>query len=240
MRATRAVRRRVVSVSVAAVVAPVAFAVTACGSASEPSPPTGVDGLVVPTPDPDPADFVDVVDNPWLPLSQGARWDYRVTDDYGQHRVVTTVVRGPVVAGVPTTSVERVTSGRAAVEGTVVDHYAQDTDGNVWWLGREGEWSAGEDGAEAGLAMPAEPRFGDGFLEAVALGVDVRARVASVDASAEPPAGEFTDVLVLQVTSGGGEGVEREEYYAEGVGLVLAETPGLGTTTGLVAYDEPR
>ena len=44
---------------------------TGCGSASEPSPPTGIDELVIPTPSIDPADFVDRVDSPWLPLAAG-------------------------------------------------------------------------------------------------------------------------------------------------------------------------
>ena len=53
--------------------------------ASERSPPTGVDELVIPTPSPDPADFVAVVDNPWLPLEPGRTWTYDVTDVRGPH-----------------------------------------------------------------------------------------------------------------------------------------------------------
>ncbi len=40
-----------------------------CGSAPKEIDPTGVDGLVIPTPDPDPTDFVEGVDNRYLPLS---------------------------------------------------------------------------------------------------------------------------------------------------------------------------
>src|SRR5690606_6227788 len=128
-----------------------------CGSASDPSPPTGVDGLVVPTPSPDPDDFVAEVDNPWLPLQVGARWEYAATGSprTGDPRVVrvVTVEEGPVVAGFPTAPVVTVSSpgGRRATETT--DHYAQDEAGNVWWFGREGEWRAGDGGARAGLAM---------------------------------------------------------------------------------------
>ena len=64
----------------------------------------------------------------------------------------------------------------------VVDYYAQDRHGNVWWFGREGVWLAGEDGAEAGLAMPATPRVGDGWRAAYdADVVDVRMTVETRD-----------------------------------------------------------
>ena len=41
----------------------------------------GINGLVVPTPSPDPDDFVDEVDNPWLAVEPGKRWTYEVTRD---------------------------------------------------------------------------------------------------------------------------------------------------------------
>ncbi len=221
----------------AALLTAVVLGVAGCGSASAPSPPTGVDGLVVPTPEPDPDDFVGAIDNPWLPYVEGARWDYRVEDDFGRHRLLVTVSDGPTVAGVATTAVLRVEQGRAAVAGEITDYYAQDRDGNVWWFGREGEWQAGEAGAEAGLAMPAEPRFGDGFRTARAVGLDERARVRGVDGTVEAPAGQYDDLVVLERTSGE---VVRVEYFAEGVGPVWSEVADLGTTSGLVAYDEPR
>ena len=59
---------------------------TAPARAARPrSTPSGVDGLVVPTPAADPGDFVDGVDNPWLPLVPGHRcWTYRATGDDGR------------------------------------------------------------------------------------------------------------------------------------------------------------
>ena len=52
-----------------------------------------------------------------------------------------------------------------------VDYYAQDRDGNVWWFGRQGVWDVDVAGAEAGLAMPADPRVGDGWRLALLEGV---------------------------------------------------------------------
>ncbi|MEV7430567.1 hypothetical protein AB0N29_13190 [Nocardioides sp. NPDC092400] len=131
-----------------------------CGTASPVSPPTGVDELVVPTPSPEPDDFVDGIDNPWFSE-----------------------------AGEP--------AGTAEVAGVTVtvlgeDYYAQDRRGNVWWFGTEGEWAAGVDGAEAGLAMPAEPRYGDSWRTAYVPGeVEDVAAVTEMD----------DDTLVLETTS---------------------------------------
>jgi hypothetical protein len=187
---------------------------TGCGSASVESPPSGVDELVIPTPSPDPADFVGTVDNPWFPLPPGTTWTYAVVDATGQHPMTVTVERGPVVAGVSTTA-------RISREGTEAqtDWFAQDRSGNVWWFGREDSWTAGVDGAEAGLAMPATPRVGDGYRPGLALGVseDI-AYVAALHEPVEVAAGSFEALLVEQRSEL--EPGLRESSYVDGVGLV--------------------
>jgi hypothetical protein len=197
---------------------------TGCGTASAPSPPTGVDELVIPTPTPDPGDFVATVDNPWFPLPAGRTWTYDVLDTTGSHRLVVSVTDGPVVEGVATTA-------RVAVEGrrTTTDWYAQDTAGNVWWFGRAGEWRAGADGAEAGLAMAASPRLGDGYRTAYDEGViEDRATVASIDGTVTLPVGTYRDVVVIEVRSTVPTSTTHELTYARDVGLVEDDTTGGG------------
>lgn len=218
----------------------------ACGSGTGVAPLAGVDALEVPTPTPDPADFVAVVDNPYLPLPVGRVATYGpgtgvVDDELGELRVE--VEEGPVVAGVATTAVRSTTDGPATTPGAseeTLDYYAQDTAGNVWWLGREGEWRAGEAGAEAGVVMLATPRVGDGYREALAPGVDVRAQVLSLEEEATTPAGTFGGLVLLEVRDASSGRVERRAY-AEGLGLVAVETVA-GTPDvrrGLVRVDEP-
>jgi hypothetical protein len=204
------------TVRVVLLVLAVLMGLTGCGTASAPSPPAGVDELVIPTASPDPADFVAGVDNPWLSLEAGSRWTYDVNDAQGTHTMTVAVEDGPTVAGVATTA--RVSTEPKQV---VTDYFAQDDAGNVWWFGRRGSWEAGADGAEPGLAMPARPRVGDGYREAYAPGVvEDAARVLALDESAVVPAGRYDDLLLVEVRSPLEPGATREESYAEGVGLV--------------------
>ena len=180
---------------------------TGCGTASEPSPPAGVDGLTVPTPSPDPSDYVEGIDNPWLPLAAGESWTYRSAEGASEQW---SVAAGPEISGVRTT---------ALVAGEVTDYFAQDVAGNVWWLGREGEWQAGTGGAEAGIAMLAKPRVGDGYLQAEP---GPRAEILALDGVAETEAGAFEDLLVIESTEQ--DGRVLRSFYARDAGLVSRET----------------
>jgi hypothetical protein len=210
----------------------VAGGAAGCGTASDPSPPTGVDELTIPTPSPDPDDFVDTVDNPWLPLTAGRTWTYAVVDASGAHDLEVRVTSGPEVAGVPTTARVSTQDGR-----TTTDWFAQDTDGNVWWFGRAGEWTAGTGDAEAGLAMPAHPRIGDGYRAAYLPGVvEDTTTVVALTGSEAVPAGTFDDLLVTDERSALHPGVVRQRSWARGVGLV--EEDGDGRTLRLEEYAE--
>jgi hypothetical protein len=144
-------------------------ALSGCAGIGQPEPydSVGINGLVIPTPSPDPDDFVDAVDNAWLALEPGATAHYDVTDDGRRIGAVDAeVLPGTTsIAGLRTTGVRTTTevAGETTVE---TSFYAQDVDGNVWLVAVDaatGGWRAGEAGAEAGLAMPAEPRLGDGW-----------------------------------------------------------------------------
>ena len=201
----------------------------------------------------DPARFTTKIDNPYWPMKPGSRWVYRETDAKGhRQRVdVTVTSRTKVVAGVTARVVhDLVTEGGRRVEDTF-DWYAQDTAGNVWYLGEDtkeyergkvvstrGSWAAGVGGAQAGVVMPAHPKVGLRYRQEYLRGeAEDSARVLSVDEQAEVPFGHFTGVLMTKDFTPLEPKVLEYKLYARNVGpvLVLAVSGG-GGTEELVRY----
>jgi hypothetical protein len=216
-----------------------------CGGSPSESPPSGVDGLTIPTPAPDPRDFTDQVTNPWLALKPGARWEYHSTD--GAKRLVTVTGEQVEVEGVEATVVHT-EEYAAGTELTAVrdDLYAQDRAGNVWLLGRrvrtgQGQsWLAGTDGARAGLAMAAVPRRGDGYAVADARGADEdRALVVSTNASTATPVATYEHGVLVEYSSVLQPGEEIRRTYARGAGLVSEDDVVGGTGSWLLTSLRP-
>ena len=224
----RAVRRPAAAVVVAgALVVGLAGGLSGCAGIGQPAPydSPGINGLVIPTPSPDPDDFVKGVDNPWLPLGEGATWSYEVTDAGRAIGVidVRVVDTASVVAGLAATEVltTRDISGEQTEE---TRYYAQDDDGNVWLVGADADgegWRAGEAGAEAGLAMPADPRLGDGWLA-----YEVPGQPRSTTTIEEQTA-EMVQTRVEADTA-------TRNVYEKGVGLAGVEDLDAGWTALLV------
>jgi hypothetical protein len=214
-------------------------ALTGCAGDPPHSDPAGVDELTIPTPTPDPGDFVDGVDNPWFPLVPGTVLTYRSTGEDGtQTDTVTVTDDTRVVAGVTTVVVHDVaTDASGKVVEDTYDWYAQDTAGNVWYFGEdttaydggradtEGSWEAGVDGAEAGLIMAATPRVGDGYRQEYRAGVaEDQAEVLSLTEQRDVPAGTFADLVQTEDTTPLEPGLVELKYYAKGLGVVFEET----------------
>jgi hypothetical protein len=224
-RGLRGVRR---PPTAAAVAAGLVLGLTGCAGIGQPAPydSPGINGLVIPTPTPAPADFVEGVDNPWLSLTPGTRWTYDVTGDArAGGRIEVDVLEDTVpVAGLEATPV-RTTSdlgvGASSVETRL---YAQDQAGNVWLVGSDTEdasWRAGEDGAAAGLAMPADPRLGDGWLSYDVPGLP------QASATIEDQSSELVQMRNEADTT-------TRTVYEKGVGLVGLADVDAGWTAELV------
>ena len=219
----RAVRRRRAAGLLGGVL--LGAGLSACGGIGQPAPydSPGINGLVIPTPSPDADDFVAVVDNPWLALEAGTTRRYDVTGDAGvAGRIEIEVLAGTTeVAGLTTTGVRTVTN----VDGETTDEtrfYAQDDAGNVWLVGVASttglSWRAGVDGAEAGLAMPADLRLGDGWLTyRVPNLLEASTRVEDVS----------REMVQVRETAGG-EADTTRRVYESGVGLTGIEDVDAG------------
>ena len=129
----------------------------------------------------DPSEFTTEIDNPYWPMEPGSQWVFRETDAEGSvSRVVVTVLdKTKMIAnGVEARIVHDQVSEGGQVKEDTYDWYAQDADGNLWYLGedtteyengkpktKEGSWEAGVDGALPGIIMPADPQVGMTYRE---------------------------------------------------------------------------
>ena len=204
----------------------------------------------------DPAEFSTTIDNPYWPMSPGSRWVFRETDTTGaEEKVVVevtdetkTIANGVEAVVVRDTATE---DGRP-IEVTD-DWYAQDAAGNVWYLGedtaeyengeitsRAGSFEAGVDGAQAGIAIPADPQPGMSYRQEYLKNEaeDEGAVVTVGEERVEVPYGYFPDdVLMTRDLVPLEPRVQELKFYAKGIGPVLSiHTDGAGGRAELVSY----
>jgi hypothetical protein len=185
-----------------------------------------------------PENFVSTIDNPFLPLSPGSEFIYTSEGDDGTERVVINVLgETRLVMGITCTVVrDRNYLDNELVEETF-DWYAQDKDGNVWYMGEAvdnyvdgvldnhyGSWEAGVDGAEPGIVMLANPVIGLQYRQEHYIGqAEDRGKVVAKDESVTVSAGTFDHCLKIEETNPLDKGFLEYKYYARGIGLVKAE-----------------
>ena len=203
-----------------------------------------------------PADFTTEIDNRYWPMSVGSRWVYRETDSEGADLKVVVVVtrKTKEIANGVTARVVRdtVTENGVPVEVTD-DWYAQDRKGNIWYLGEyvtnyedgqvvdhAGSFEAGVDGAQPGIALPANPRPGLCYRQEYYKGeAEDRAEVITVGKEqVEVPFGYFNeDVLMTRDLVPTEPKVQELKFYAPGVGpLLTIHTDGTGERAALVRF----
>ncbi|MGH8828922.1 MAG: hypothetical protein ACRDVZ_15245 [Jiangellaceae bacterium] len=186
----------------------------------------------------DPAQFTTEIDNPYWPMSPGTRWTYRETDGEGNVQEVVVVVTDQTketAIGVTARVVrDTVTVDGEIIEDTV-DWYAQDQQGNIWYLGedtaefedgeiasREGSFEAGVDGALPGIIIPADPQPGMQYRQEYFEGeAEDNGAVLSIAEMAEVPFGQFTEALLTKDTNALEPDVLEYKLYAKDVGPVL-------------------
>jgi hypothetical protein len=189
----------------------------------------------------DPADFVAVIANPFMPLKPGTK----VSFDGAERIEITISTKTKTILGVSATVVrDQVFSNGNVVEDTL-DWFAQDRNGNVWYFGEEtaeyvngkivstaGSWEAGVDGAHPGIIMLADPQVGDVYRQEFYKGeAEDIGEVTGVGGSITVPLGTFTDILITEEWTPLEPGGRERKTYVPGIGVV--ETRQIKGGTGV-------
>jgi hypothetical protein len=188
------------------------------------------------------------IDHPYFPLVPGTIRRYEGQTEEGLEVIeVEVLMETRVVSGVECVVVrDTVTLAGRVVEDTR-DWFAQDNDGNVWYMGEEvdeyayddegnmleatheGSWEAGLDIAGLGVIaapghqMPVEPLVKAAYHQEWYEGAaDDMAYVVAIDATVELPDGTvYSDCLRTLEWAPKEPAALEYKYYAPGVGLVL-------------------
>src|SRR3954451_15622012 len=185
----------------------------------------------------DPADFSTTIDNPYLPFAVGSKWVYReVEDGVVQRVVVTATPKTKMIAnGVRARIVHDQVTAHGRVKEDTHDWYAQDRDGNVWYLGEDttefpkgkkpskaGSFQAGVNGAQAGVVMPAHAKPGLSYRQEYLKGeAEDKGRVLTLDAKTKVPYGSFNHLLETEDSTPLEPHATEHKYYKRGVGSIL-------------------
>jgi hypothetical protein len=201
---------------------------------SEPSEPEFEDF------DPNNFDNSTNINNEWLPLQPGTQWILEgVSIEAGEsipHRIEFTVTDlTKEIEGVRTVVAWIVDYSDGEVVEKELAFYAQDNDGNVWYLGEypeeyeDGEfvaaptWIAGLEDARAGIKMYAEPQVGTpSYFQGWGPAVEWTdyGQVDQVGQETCVPVDCYQNVLVIAESSLEELAVFQLKYYARGVGDV--------------------
>lgn len=176
------------------------------------------------------------VTNTYYPLVPGTTYRFEGQTEDGEETIVIDVLDDTKeVAG----TTARVVLDRVFLDGELIeetfDWYAQDTDGNVWYMGEDskeysggsvvsaaGSWEAGVNGATAGILMPATPAVGQAYQQEFAEGeAEDRGRVLGLGETVKVPAGTFTDCIRIEDTTPLEPDVEEHKFFCPNVGVVL-------------------
>lgn len=202
----------------------------------------------------DPTDFSSLITNPYAPFAVGRTWVYEGTTKEGLERVEIEVQdETRTILGIEA----RVVRDRGFVDDELVedteDWLAQDSDGNVWYLGElsleyedgkivgtGGSWEAGVDGAKPGIWMKAAPMVGDVYRQEFLLReAEDAAEVLSLSEAVTVPAGSFPSCLQTADFTPVEPDALEHKFYASGVGLVLEVDVESGDRLELIEFSEP-
>jgi hypothetical protein len=198
----------------------------------------------------DPANFVSVIDNRFYPLPVGRVLVYKgVKDGLTQRETVTVTDQTRVIEGITATRVSDVSKHNGTLLEKTSDWYAQDAQGNVWYMGEatkaydpnghvdtSGSWLAGVNDGEPGIIMEAHPQVPDAYRQEFLKGEAadtawVVARGGTVKVPYSIIKGTLTSLEATTIEPGSYD----EKVYGPGLGIVLERSLTSNETAELVS-----
>jgi hypothetical protein len=187
----------------------------------------------------DPNNFVAVVDNPYYPLPVGRTLVYSgIKDGQTQRDTVTVTSQTKIILGVTATVVSDIADHNGAILERTSDWYAQDKQGNVWYLGEDtvhflahgkpdtsGSWEAGVNGAVPGIIMEANPQIPDAYRQELLAGeAEDTAWIVDRGTTIRVPYGRVANVLTTLEATRLEPGAYDQKVYGPGIGIVLEQS----------------
>jgi hypothetical protein len=186
--------------------------------------------------------------NPLFPLVVGSVWRYAGA---GETVTVTVTDRTKEILGVTAIVVQDVGEEGGVVVEDTDDYFAQDTAGNVWYMGElsksyengeleslDGSWTAGVALAKPGIIMKAAPAVNDVYRQEFFLGdAEDMAEVTSLTGTETVPAASCAGTcLVTHEFTPIEPDASEAKYYAPGIGLILEVGLDSGDRLELIEY----
>lgn len=200
------------------------------------------------------ADFVAGIDNPYLQFIPGSKWVYEAKLENGttERNEVEVLTEMRDVNGVSATVVHDTVAADGQLVEETYDWYAQDKDGNVWYLGEQvdnyensalvdhaGSWEWGKDGALPGIMMWADPsaHLNEAYYQEYYAGkAEDRGQVLRVAESVTVPFGSYENVVKTYDFSAIDPDLKSNKFYAAGVGNIKEFDLSAGEEVVLIEF----
>ncbi len=176
------------------------------------------------------------ITNMYFPVTAGKKYIYEGQTQDGLERIeeqrLTTT---KTILGIPCIIV----NFKAFLNGSLIeeawDWYAQDNEGNVWYFGEEvnnyningslkdhaGSWQAGQDGAQPGIIMPANPKTGFAYREEYYFNhAEDRAEITGTGLTVSIPLGTYNNCIQTRNWTELEPDLNENKWYAPGIGLI--------------------
>jgi hypothetical protein len=197
--------------------------------------PSGSGSTVNYEPKLDPSHFVSTIDNPYYPLPVGRTLIYKgVRDGVTQIDRVHVTNQTKVLEGITATAVRDVATHNGTALEATTDWFAQDDQGNVWYLGEDtkayengkvdtsGSWQSGVNDGEPGIIMLANPQIPDAYRQEYLPGqAEDTAWIVQLGLDATVPAGTYHNTIRSLEFTQLEPGVVDRKVYAPGIGIVV-------------------